>query len=169
MPEISNIGVFAALAGGAISFLSPCVLPLVPGYVSYIAGGTAAGAWSGKSSVSRMRKLGLSGCFVLGFSTVFVLRSVPDAGKALAETRRVLKHGGQMLFVEHGLAHEQKVRRWQHRLDPFWWRVSCHLHRPIDRLIEGAGFKIDKLDTGYLGAGPKAMTFLYEGVAVNRR
>ena len=36
--EIANIGIWAALAAGAVSFLSPCVLPLVPGYVSYIAG-----------------------------------------------------------------------------------------------------------------------------------
>ena len=41
--DISGIGIFAAFLSGAISFLSPCVLPLVPGYVSYIAGRTATG------------------------------------------------------------------------------------------------------------------------------
>ena len=53
-----------------MSFLSPCVLPLVPGYVSYIAGQSIAGA---TISQMRWRTLGLSLCFVLGFSTVFVL------------------------------------------------------------------------------------------------
>lgn len=40
MPELSNIGVLSAFAAGIVSFLSPCVLPLVPGYVSYVAGRT---------------------------------------------------------------------------------------------------------------------------------
>lgn len=66
--EIANIGIVAALLAGMISFLSPCVLPLVPGYVSYIAG-------SADQAVGRRRvdTVFLSGCFVLGFSTVFIL------------------------------------------------------------------------------------------------
>ena len=54
----------AAFAAGAASFLSPCVLPLVPGYVSYVAGQSAAG------ERGSLRTLGLSLCFVLGFTTV---------------------------------------------------------------------------------------------------
>lgn len=66
--EIADIGIVAALLAGMISFLSPCVLPLVPGYVSYIAGNNG-------QEVSRRRidTVFLSGCFVLGFSTVFIL------------------------------------------------------------------------------------------------
>ena len=41
MPELSNIGMLTVFAAGIISFLSPCVLPLVPGYVSYVAGRSA--------------------------------------------------------------------------------------------------------------------------------
>lgn len=66
----SNIGFATAFAAGAVSFLSPCVLPLVPGYVSYMAGQSVAGA---TVSQARWRTLGLSLCFVLGFSTVFVV------------------------------------------------------------------------------------------------
>ncbi|NSY51550.1 MULTISPECIES: cytochrome c biogenesis CcdA family protein [Hyphomicrobiales] len=73
--EISSIGVATAFAAGVISFLSPCVLPLVPGYISYVAGRTISAdgvpAHSGIKAASRT--LGLSLCFVLGFSTVFVL------------------------------------------------------------------------------------------------
>lgn len=73
--EISSIGVATAFAAGMISFLSPCVLPLVPGYISYVAGRTISAdgvpAHSGIKAASRT--LGLSLCFVLGFSTVFVL------------------------------------------------------------------------------------------------
>src|SRR6266567_1548744 len=60
------------------------------------------------------------------------LCSIPDPVKALEEMRRVLKPSGQLLFVEHGLAPEEKVRRWQHRLTPLWKRFTggCHLDRP---------------------------------------
>ena len=66
--EIANIGIVAALLAGRISFLSPCVLPLVPGYMSYIAGSTDRGM-----ERRRIDTVFLSGCFVLGFSTVFIL------------------------------------------------------------------------------------------------
>lgn len=72
MLEISGVGVFAAIAAGAISFLSPCVLPLVPGYVSYIAGNSDA-VLEGTSVRSRARTVGLSVAFIAGFSTIFIL------------------------------------------------------------------------------------------------
>jgi cytochrome c-type biogenesis protein len=70
MPEISNIGVLAAFAAGIVSFLSPCVLPLVPGYISYVAGRTATEGAPGRKA--RLAAAGLSLYFVLGFSTVFI-------------------------------------------------------------------------------------------------
>jgi len=74
MLEISNIGVLTAFAAGVISFLSPCVLPLVPGYVSYIAGDSyQASPAEVNRGISRLPALGLSSCFILGFSTVFIL------------------------------------------------------------------------------------------------
>jgi cytochrome c-type biogenesis protein len=71
--EIANIGIWAALAAGAVSFLSPCVLPLVPGYVSYIAGGSAAAVDPPSRFSSRLNAVVMSAWFALGFSTVFVL------------------------------------------------------------------------------------------------
>ncbi len=73
MLELSNIGIFTAFVAGLISFLSPCVPPLVPGYVSYIAGRSLKDGPAGGSIALRLPALGLSSCFVLGFSTVFVL------------------------------------------------------------------------------------------------
>ncbi len=70
MFAISNIGIITAFMAGLVSFLSPCVLPLVPGYVSYVSGSAALNA--GRSSPARLHALLPSGCFVLGFSTVFV-------------------------------------------------------------------------------------------------
>lgn len=71
MFEISNIGVATAFSAGAISFLSPCVLPLVPGYISYVAG-SATALHAQTSPKGKLTSLLLSICFVLGFSTVFV-------------------------------------------------------------------------------------------------
>lgn len=98
--------------------------------------------------------------------TTWTLCSVPDANRALNEMRRVLKPGGTLLFVEHGLAPEDGVRRWQDWLTPAWKRIGggCHLNRPIRNLIEGNGFAIARLETGYM-RGPKPMTFMYEGSA----
>lgn len=96
----------------------------------------------------------------------WTLCSIPDAGQALHEMRRVLKPGGQLLFVEHGLAPEPGVRRWQNWLTPAWKRFSggCHLNRPIQTLIDGHGFAVAQIETGYM-KGPRPMAFLYEGCA----
>lgn len=72
MLEISNIGIMTALAAGAISFLSPCVLPLVPGYISYVAGNAAGSAGAPRAFGARLSTVLLGTFFVLGFSTVFV-------------------------------------------------------------------------------------------------
>ena len=73
MLEISGIGVLSAFGAGLVSFLSPCVLPLVPGYLSYI-GGQSLDEMKGRQLSSRetLTVIGLSLCFILGFSTVFI-------------------------------------------------------------------------------------------------
>jgi ubiquinone/menaquinone biosynthesis C-methylase UbiE len=98
--------------------------------------------------------------------TTWTLCSIPGVHRALSEMRRVLKSNGRLLFVEHGRAPDPKVRLWQDRLTPLWRRIGggCHLNRAIAQLIEGAGFHIERMDTGYM-KGPKPMTFMYEGAA----
>lgn len=111
--------------------------------------------------------LPLAGQSIDTVMTTWTLCSVPDVEMALAETRRVLKPGGRLVFIEHGRSPDASVRRWQDRLTPVWARVAggCHLNRPIDALLQAAGFRPITLDRGY-SAGPRAMTYLYKGVAV---
>jgi ubiquinone/menaquinone biosynthesis C-methylase UbiE len=98
--------------------------------------------------------------------TTWTLCTIPNPPGALLEVRRVLRSNCQLQFVEHGLAPEDQICRWQNRLTPLWKRVAggCHLNRPIRRLIEDAGFAITQLDTGY-AEGPRPMTFFYQGRA----
>ena len=98
--------------------------------------------------------------------TTWTMCSIPHADMALAEIRRVLRPGGKLLFVEHGQAPDESVRRWQDRLTPAWRAIAggCHLNRPISAMIEGAGFRIDRIETGYI-PGPRPMTYMYEGSA----
>jgi len=99
--------------------------------------------------------------------TTWTLCTIPEVMQALAEMRRVLKPGGQILFVEHGLAPEPNVRKWQDRVTPLWKRIGggCHLNRPIQSLIENAGFGITAIENCYLPKAPRMMGHLYEGRA----
>ena len=72
MTDLAAITFTTAFGAGIISFLSPCVLPLVPGYVSYVAGDTLTHGRRSDSRLQRLSALGLSLCFVAGFSTVFI-------------------------------------------------------------------------------------------------
>jgi ubiquinone/menaquinone biosynthesis C-methylase UbiE len=97
----------------------------------------------------------------------WTLCSIPNPLVALREMRRVLKPGGKLLFVEHGLSPEPGVERWQHRLTPVWRHIAggCHLDRKMDDLIRSAGFDLTELRTEY-ARGPRLMTYMYEGRAV---
>lgn len=99
----------------------------------------------------------------------WTLCSIARVADALLEMRRVLRPGGRLLFVEHGRAPDASVRRWQDRLTPAWRRISggCHLNREIPALIEAGGFRIERLETGYM-PGPRPMTYMYEGFALAR-
>ncbi|HET8726842.1 MAG TPA: class I SAM-dependent methyltransferase [Alphaproteobacteria bacterium] len=96
----------------------------------------------------------------------FSLCTIPDPHAAVAEARRVLKPTGELRFVEHGWSPDARVRKWQDRLTPLWTRCAggCHLNRKMDDIVNGAGFEIADLRTGY-AAALKPMAYLYEGSA----
>jgi len=95
------------------------------------------------------------------------LCTIPDAVAAVGEARRVLRPGGTFHFVEHGLAPDAKVRRWQNRLNSIENRIAggCNLNRDIAAIIEEGGMSITKLDRYYNSGEPKTVGSMYEGVA----
>lgn len=97
----------------------------------------------------------------------WALCSVLDPRRALEEIRRTLKPSGRLLFIEHGLAPEASVRRWQHLLNPIWKRLAggCNLDRQPDALLHDAGFNLVEHQTSYL-KGPHLLTYTHQGTAV---
>ncbi|MCW2807886.1 MAG: hypothetical protein JWQ93_1841 [Marmoricola sp.] len=176
--------VCAGLVGDVveIGFGSGLNVPFYPTAVTQVAaiepsdlGWKLAGARVSASPV-RVERSGLDGqllpfddaTFDCAVST-WTMCTIPDLDAALAQVRRVLRPGGTLHFIEHGLAPDASVARWQRRLEPVQKRLfgGCHLTRQIVGRVEDAGFTIKEIDTFYEEGAPKVMGADSLGVAVN--
>ena len=126
--EASALGALTAFAAGAVSFLSPCVLPLVPAYMSYVTGQSLAGN-TGAAAAGNTRAVAafLSLCFVLGFSVVFVAlgASATALGSLVLQYRYEAGIAGGVLVTLFGVAMLVGVER-----IPFL-RRDLHFHARV--------------------------------------
>lgn len=141
MTDLSGLGLLTAFAAGAISFLSPCVLPLVPGYVSYVAGETLSSKSSAWDRTRTLPVLGLSLLFVLGFGTVFVIlgASATALGQLLLRYRYETNIVGGAIVTVFGLFVLGL-------LNPSWLQRDVRFHlnipggRPVGAYVLGLAF-----------------------------
>ena len=137
---MSDVHFLSAFLAGLASFLSPCVLPLVPGYLSMISGFSIESLQAGESGAAR-RTLARAGLFVLGFSLVFMAMGAgaSSLGQLLIQYRPILSKVAGVLIVLFGLHFAGLLR-----IKALYRERRVHLARlpagPIGALLLGMAF-----------------------------
>ena len=136
MSEPATLGLFVAFAAGLLSFLSPCVLPLVPSYIGFLTGMSLP-----EVSGRRRAALGHALLFVLGFSLVFILlgASATALGRALNYYQVWLQRVGGVLIIAFGLVCLGVIR--------------------VGALNQERRVQVERKPVGYLGSALVGMAF----------
>ena len=103
MNQVPEVSLFIAFSAGLLSFVSPCVLPLVPSYITYITG-VSFHELTGAASKAKLRWVTIfhSLLFISGFSTIFILMgaSASYLGQLLAQYQQwIMKAGGVLIII----------------------------------------------------------------------
>ena len=98
--------------------------------------------------------------------STFTFCSITDTEKAISEIYRVLKPGGRLLFLEHGINPDKKVNRMQNFINPVFKVISCSLNRDIIQIINMQRFDIIEMNQFYQHDFIKIVDWLYMGVAI---
>lgn len=100
--------------------------------------------------------------------STYTLCSIKNINSALKEIYRILIPGGKYYFLEHGLADNPKIQKWQNRLNSIQKVCAggCNLNRNIKLLITDSGLKIMELKNYYRKGDTKIGGFTYRGIAV---
>lgn len=140
--EAGAIGLAAAFAAGLISFVSPCVLPLVPAYVSFVAGQPLAQGARHPDARERLAALSLSAFFVLGFSAVFVTLGAGATflGRLLLQYRYEANLVGGAIVVLFGLLMIGMTRGMPWLLRDFRFHPHFFGGRPVPAFVLGLAF-----------------------------
>ncbi len=98
--------------------------------------------------------------------STWTLCSIANVEQALQEIYRVLKPGGKLFFIEHGLSEDPQTQVWQNRLTPLQKIIGdgCHFNRDIQRLVENQ-FPASKIERIQLENMPQIIRSMYKGVA----
>jgi ubiquinone/menaquinone biosynthesis C-methylase UbiE len=107
------------------------------------------------------------GSFDCAVST-WTLCSIPDPDRALREIHRVLKPGGQFVFLEHGLSDHPRIQRWQRRLNPIQRRLGdgCRLDLDVEAIVRGQPFAEVRVERFVIDRAPRTHGTMYRGAAV---
>lgn len=101
--------------------------------------------------------------------STWTLCTISEPLRALTEIQRVLRPEGRFLFLEHGRSDDQKIARWQDRLNSVQNIIGCgcNLNRRIDDLIAQAGLTITQLDRFAMQGVPRIGGEMYRGTATS--
>ncbi len=113
------------------------------------------------------QKLSLADQSVDCVVSTLTLCTIPSPECALQEIARILKPGGQFLFLEHGVSPDEGIARWQDRLNGIQQKImgGCHLNRSIQDLLLKSQLSLESLEKSYVKGMPRFVGYWYRGIA----